>query len=59
MIGADQVAAEINFFKIVSIMSGLFLLYITAQGISRWKICSRLIPGTRTDRGSLIKDRHH
>jgi len=37
MIGADQVAAEINFFKIVSIMSGLFLLYITAQGISRWK----------------------
>jgi putative oxidoreductase len=32
MTGADQFAAEINFFKNVSIMSGLFLLYITGGG---------------------------
>ena len=32
MAGADQFEAEINFFKNVSIMSGLFLLYITGAG---------------------------
>src|SRR5262249_5752224 len=32
MSGADQVEAEIGFFKNVSIMSGLFLLYITGAG---------------------------
>ena len=32
MAGADQVGAEINFFKNVSIVSGLFLLYITGAG---------------------------
>jgi|ERR1700722_7369657 putative oxidoreductase len=32
MAGADRLAAEINFFKNISIMSGLFLLYITGAG---------------------------
>jgi putative oxidoreductase len=30
--GAEQVAAEIGFFKNVSIMSGLFILYLTGAG---------------------------
>jgi len=32
MAGADQFEAEINFFKNISIMSGLFLLYVTGAG---------------------------
>jgi putative oxidoreductase len=32
MSGAEQVEAEINFFKNVSIMSGLFVLYLTGAG---------------------------
>jgi putative oxidoreductase len=32
MAGANQFEAEINFFKNVSIMSGLFLLYVTGAG---------------------------
>ena len=32
MVGADQLEAEINFFKNISIMSGLFLLYMTGAG---------------------------
>jgi putative oxidoreductase len=32
MSGAEQVGAEINFFKNVSIMSGLFVLYLTGAG---------------------------
>ena len=32
MSGAEQVEAEINFFKNVSIMAGLFVLYLTGAG---------------------------
>lgn len=32
MSGAEQAAAEINFLKNVSIMSGLFILYLTGAG---------------------------
>jgi putative oxidoreductase len=32
MSGVEQVGAEINFFKNVSIMSGLFVLYLTGAG---------------------------
>ncbi len=32
MSGAEQVGAEINFYKNVSIMAGLFVLYLTGAG---------------------------
>ena len=38
--GADQINAEINFFKNVSIMGGLFVLFITGAG--RYSLDSRL-----------------
>ncbi|MEJ0020081.1 MAG: DoxX family protein [Acetobacteraceae bacterium] len=38
--GAEQLEAEINFFKNVSIMSGLFVLYVTGAG--RYSLDQRL-----------------
>jgi putative oxidoreductase len=40
MAGADRLEAEINFLKNVSIMAGLFLLYIT--GARRFSLDSKL-----------------
>ncbi len=36
MSGAEQVDAEIHFLKNVSIISGLFLLYLTGAGRFSW-----------------------